>query len=53
MQKISLSVELVNTVLAYLGNRPYVETASLIKAIHDEAAGQILEEKEEVLPETC
>lgn len=41
MQKISLSVELVNGVLSYLGTRPFVEVANLINGIHGEAKGQL------------
>lgn len=41
MQNLSLSVDLVNGVLSYLGTRPFVEVASLINAIHEEAKGQL------------
>jgi hypothetical protein len=36
MEKITLSTNLVNAVLAYLGKRPYEETYQLIEAIQKE-----------------
>ena len=41
MQKITLSTELVNAILQYLGSRPFVEVAQLINGIQQEAQGQI------------
>jgi hypothetical protein len=35
---MNLSTELINAVLTYLGNRPYVEVVNLITAIQAEAA---------------
>jgi hypothetical protein len=43
MQKLSLSVELINAVLGYLGTRPFVDVANLINSIHEEAKGQLPE----------
>jgi len=33
MEKVTLSIELVNAILNYLGNKPYVETSGLIGEI--------------------
>ena len=38
--KITLSIELVNGVLNYLGTKPYIEVAPLISKLHEEANGQ-------------
>lgn len=40
MQKIALSTELVNGILQYLGNQPFVQVAQLINGIQQEAQGQ-------------
>lgn len=40
MSEIKLSTELVNSVLQYLGNRPFVEVAGLIQNIQQQAAKQ-------------
>jgi len=37
---MNLTVDLVNGILQYLGNRPYVEVAHLITGIQTEAAAQ-------------
>jgi hypothetical protein len=37
MDKINLSLPLVNAILGYLGKRPYEETFKLIAAIQEEA----------------
>ena len=50
---MNLTVDLVNGILQYLGNRPYVEVAHLITGIQTEASAQtpIAEETPvEVLP---
>lgn len=39
--KISLSLDLVNAVLNYLGNQPYAQVYPLIAAITKEAEGQV------------
>jgi hypothetical protein len=40
MDKAHLSINLLNAILQYLGQRPYVEVFGLIKAIEKEAAEQ-------------
>jgi hypothetical protein len=40
MDKITLSTELVNTILQYLGNQPFVQVAGLIQEIQKQAAAQ-------------
>lgn len=37
MEKIPLSINLINAVLGYLGKRPYEESFQLIAAIQEEA----------------
>jgi hypothetical protein len=37
---MNLSIDLINGILQYLGNRPYVEVAHLITGIQTEAAAQ-------------
>ena len=41
MESIQLSTQLVNAILQYLGNRPFVETANLINGIQKEAESQV------------
>jgi hypothetical protein len=41
MQKIALSTELVNAILQYLGNQPFVHVTQLINGIQQEAQGQV------------
>ena len=46
METITLSTQLVNAILGYLGKRPYEETFQLINAIQQEAQTQVqVEEK--------
>jgi hypothetical protein len=40
MQKIALSTELVNAILQYLGNQPFVHVQQLINGIQQEAQAQ-------------
>jgi hypothetical protein len=40
MQKIALSTELVNAILQYLGNQPFVHVTQLINGIQQEAQAQ-------------
>jgi len=40
MENINLSVQLINSILNYLGSRPYVEVSSLITAIQKEVESQ-------------
>jgi hypothetical protein len=35
--KLSLSIEIVNQILGYLGSRPYQEVYQLVQAIQDSA----------------
>ena len=41
MEKVALSIELVNGILNYLGSKPFVEVAPLINKIQEEAGPQI------------
>jgi hypothetical protein len=40
MDKAHLSINLLNAILQYLGQRPYIEVVGLIKAIEKEASEQ-------------
>ena len=40
MEKLSLSTNLVNGILQYLGNQPYAQVAQLIQGIQQEAQAQ-------------
>lgn len=40
MDNLTLPTQLVNSILQYLGSRPFVEVAGLIQAIQQEAAKQ-------------
>lgn len=54
MSEYKISLETLNAVLAYLGNRPYQEVFGLIKAIQDEASKQTVAldgDKKDVEPE--
>lgn len=55
MQKIELTIDLVNALLNYLGSRPFVEVANLINRVQEEAKGQEPESAEaaEVLEQNC
>jgi len=51
MEKIELSVGLVNTILQYLGTKPYQEVAPLIDAIQKQAQkGDIAPDQHVVIP---
>ena len=43
MEKVTLSTQLVNGIMQYLGNRPYVEVANLITAVQQEAQASAAE----------
>jgi len=51
MEKLTLSTQLVNGILQYLGTQPYTQVAQLIQGIQQEAqaqaAPQVQEEKKE------
>jgi hypothetical protein len=49
-QSITLSLNLVNGVLQYLGTRPYAEVTNLIQAIQEQAIPQVQVPKE-AMPE--
>jgi hypothetical protein len=40
MEKITLSTDLINGILQYLGSRPFVEVAGLINEIQKQASEQ-------------
>jgi hypothetical protein len=40
MDEIKLTTKLVNSILQYMGTRPFVEVANLITAVQQEAAAQ-------------
>jgi hypothetical protein len=40
MDELKLSTSLVNSILQYLGGRPWVEVAGLIQSIQQQAAAQ-------------
>jgi hypothetical protein len=46
MEKITLSTNLVNAVLQYLGTRPYAEVFQLVEAIQKEAKEQVIAEED-------
>jgi hypothetical protein len=46
MQTISLSVELVNQILAYLGTRPYQEVFQIVETVQKEAKESLLNASE-------
>jgi len=41
MEKITLSTQLVNAVMGYLGTRPYQEVFQLIEGLQNEAKSQV------------
>jgi len=40
MNKINFSLDLMNSILQYLGNRPYIEVVQFIDQIKQEASAQ-------------
>jgi len=48
VEKITLSVNLVNQVLGYLGSRPYQEVFQMVDALQKEAQNQPKDEPIEV-----
>ena len=46
MNNITLSLNLVNAIMGYLGKQPYEQVFQLINAINDEAKDQIPKEEE-------
>jgi hypothetical protein len=51
MEKISITTQLLNQVLGYLGTRPYQEVFHLVTAIQEEAKNQVVAEPEVVSEE--
>ena len=41
MEKLTLSTNLINGILQYLGTQPYTQVAQLIAGIQQEAQGQV------------
>ena len=51
MEKLTLTTNLVNGILQYLGNQPYAQVAQLIQGIQQEAQAQATQpEKVEAEP---
>lgn len=46
MEKITLSTNLVNAILGYLGKRPYEESYQMIEAIQKEGKEYIQQQKD-------
>lgn len=46
MEKITLSTNLVNAILQYLGTRPYTDVFQLVEAIQKEAKEQVIVEED-------
>ena len=46
MEKIALSTNLINAILAYLGKRPYEESYQLIEAIQKEGKEAMQQQKD-------
>ena len=40
MEKLTLSTQLINSILQYLGNQPYAQVAQLIAEVQKEAQAQ-------------
>jgi hypothetical protein len=47
MEKITLTTQLVNAVMGYLGTRPYQEVFQLIEGLQNEAKSQVQTSVEE------
>ena len=47
MNKITISVQILNQVMGYLGSRPYQEVYQLITALQDEAKEQLAVKEDE------
>jgi hypothetical protein len=45
MDKANLSINLLNAILQYIGQRPYVEVMGLIKEIEKEVSEQVKQNK--------
>jgi len=51
VEKITLSVDLINKVLGYLGSRPYQEVYTLVEGLQKEAQNQPKDQELEVVSE--
>jgi hypothetical protein len=51
VEKITLSVNLVNQLLGYLGSRPYQEVFQIVEAVQKEAQNQPKDEPIEIASE--
>jgi len=49
IKEVKLSVELVNAILQYLGDKPFKESSGYINAIHQQVQPQLQPRSEEVL----
>jgi len=47
MDKITISVQILNQVMGYLGSRPYQEVYQLITTLQDEAKEQLAVKEDE------
>lgn len=45
METLQISMQLMNQIIAYLGQRPYQESFQLIQAIQNEASNQPAKDK--------
>jgi len=52
MEKVSLSVSLINGIMQYLGTKPFQEVFQLIQAIQQESQGQLQTGVEQAPPAT-
>ena len=50
MEKLEISTQLGNAILAYLGTRPYQEVFQLISALQQEAQSQVTPQEPETAP---
>jgi len=50
-EKLTLSTQLVNQILGYLGSRPYQETFQIIEALQKEAQASMNAQPEKVVAE--
>lgn len=51
MEKLTLTTNLVNGILQYLGTQPYAQVAQLIQGIQQEAQAQAQQPVEKVIAE--
>jgi len=51
MKEITLTLDLVNALMQYIGTRPYAEVHQLIAEVQRQAAGQVQPQDEQVQDE--